>query len=86
MKRRRESKKSNSLTRQSNNFARASRIFVYFFAVTARLPRENAKNPTLWDGTYLYGLYKEVPQPPRGHYVMIPSYCARNLKGVNRNS
>ena len=42
MKRRRESKKSNSLTRQNNNFARASRFFVYFFAVTARLARENA--------------------------------------------
>ena len=42
MKRRRESKKSNSLTRQNNNFARASRFFVHFFAVTARLPRENA--------------------------------------------
>ena len=42
MKRRRESKKSNSLTRQNNNFARASRFFVYFFAVTARLRRENA--------------------------------------------
>ena len=42
MKRRRESKKRNSLTRQNNNFARASRFFVYFFAVTARLPRENA--------------------------------------------
>ena len=42
MKRRRESKKSNSLTRQNNNFARASRFFVYFFAVTARLPPENA--------------------------------------------
>ena len=39
MKRRRESKKSNSLTRQNNNFARASRFFVYFFAVAARLPR-----------------------------------------------
>ena len=42
MKRRRESKKSNSLTRQNNNFARASRFFVHFFAVTARLPREHA--------------------------------------------
>ena len=40
--RRRESKKSNSLTRQKNNFTRASRFFVHFFAVTARLPRENA--------------------------------------------
>ena len=29
MKRRRESKKSNSLTRQNNNFARASRFFAY---------------------------------------------------------
>ena len=29
MKRRRESKKSNSLTRQNNNFARASRFFVF---------------------------------------------------------
>ena len=42
MRRRRESKKSNSLTRQINNFARASRFFVHFFAVTARLPCENA--------------------------------------------
>ena len=42
MKRRRESKKSNSLTRQNNNFARASRFVVHFFAVTAGLPRENA--------------------------------------------
>ena len=42
MKRRRESKKSNGLTRQDNNFARASRFFVYFFAVSARLQRENA--------------------------------------------
>ena len=27
---------------QNNNFARASRFFVHFFAVTARLRRENA--------------------------------------------
>ena len=39
MQRQRESKKSNSLTRHNNNFAR---VFVHFFAVTARLPRENA--------------------------------------------
>ena len=39
MKRRRESKKSNSLTRQNNNFARALPFLLYFFAVTARLPR-----------------------------------------------
>ena len=45
MKRRRESKKINSLTsltRQNSNFARASHFSVYFFAVIARLPRENA--------------------------------------------
>ena len=34
-------KKSNRFNNQ-NNFARASRFFVYFFAVTARLRRENA--------------------------------------------
>ena len=33
MRRRRESQISNSLTRQNNNFARASRFFVHFFAV-----------------------------------------------------
>ena len=41
IRRRRESQISNSLTRQNNNFARASRFFVHFFAVnctTARLP------------------------------------------------
>ena len=38
MKWRQESKKSNSLTRQNNNCACASCFFVYFFAVTARLP------------------------------------------------
>ena len=37
-----ESKKRNSLTRQNNNFARASRFFLHFLAVTAPLPRENA--------------------------------------------
>ena len=43
MQRKRESKKGNSLTRENNDFARAaSRFFVHFFAVTARLPRENA--------------------------------------------
>ena len=42
MKRRRESKKRNSLTRQNNNFARLSRLFVHFFAITVRLPRENS--------------------------------------------
>ena len=42
MQRWRESKKSNSLTRQNNNFARVLRFFVHFLAVTTRLPRENA--------------------------------------------
>ena len=31
-------KKSNRFHRQNNNFARASRLFVHFSAVTARLP------------------------------------------------
>ena len=42
MRRWQESQISNSLTSQNNNFAHASRFFVHFFAVTARLPRENA--------------------------------------------
>ena len=41
-KRQREREKSNRLNNQNNKFARASRFFVNFFAVTARLPRENA--------------------------------------------
>ena len=41
MQRQWESKKSNGLTRQNNNFACASHFFVHFFAFTARLPREN---------------------------------------------
>ena len=32
---------------QNNNFARASRFFVHFFAVTARLRRENTEFPVL---------------------------------------
>ena len=46
MRWRQEIKKRNSfscsLVRQNNNFARASRFVVHFFAVTAWLPRENA--------------------------------------------
>ena len=34
--------KSNSFITQDNNFAPASRFFVYFFTVLARLRRENA--------------------------------------------
>ena len=40
--RRRESQINNSLTRQNNNFARASRFFVHFFAVNCTTTRENA--------------------------------------------
>ena len=42
MRRRRESQISNSLTRQNNNFARASHFFVHFFAVNCTTTRENA--------------------------------------------
>ena len=35
-------KKATGLDRQNNNFARASRFFVHFFAVVARLQRESA--------------------------------------------
>ena len=41
MQRQRESKKSNGLTRQNNNFACASHFFVHLFAFTAQLPHEN---------------------------------------------
>ena len=34
--------KAINLDRQNNNFARASRFFVYFFTVVARLRRGNA--------------------------------------------
>ena len=42
MRRRRESQKSNSLTRQNNNFARASHFICTFFAVNCTTTRENA--------------------------------------------
>ena len=35
-------KKAIGLDKQNNNFARASRFFVHFFAVAARLQRESA--------------------------------------------
>ena len=35
-------KKAIGLDKQNNNFARASRFFVHFFAVVARLQRESA--------------------------------------------
>ena len=40
--RQQERQKNNRFDKQNNNFARASRFFVHFFAVTARLRRENA--------------------------------------------
>ena len=42
MRRRRESQISNTFTWQNNNFARASRFFVHFFAVKCTTTRENA--------------------------------------------
>ena len=44
----RESKISNSFTRQNNKFARASRFFVHFFAVDCATTRENAEFHVLW--------------------------------------
>ena len=41
-RRQRERKKAIGLDWQNNNFARASRFFVHFFAVAARLQRESA--------------------------------------------
>ena len=40
--RQRERKKNNRFYKQNNNFARASRFFVHFFAVFVRLRHENA--------------------------------------------
>ena len=45
--------------KQNNNFARASRFIVHFFAVTARLRRESAQFHVLWskwtqDGDFLF--------------------------------
>ena len=41
-RRQRERHKSNRFNKENNNFARASRFFVHFFDVFARLRRENA--------------------------------------------
>ena len=38
---RQKSKKAMGLDRQDNNFARASRFFVHFFAVAAQVQRES---------------------------------------------
>ena len=49
-RRQRDRQKSNKVKRQNNNNARVSRFFVHFFAVTARLRRENAYNFTSYGG------------------------------------
>ena len=41
-------KKAVGLDRQNNNFARASRFLIHFFAVVARLQRESAQIHVLW--------------------------------------
>ena len=41
-RRQRGRQKGNKFNNQNNNFARASRFFLHFFAVTARLRRKNA--------------------------------------------
>ena len=41
-RRQRDGKKAIGLNMQNNNFARASRFFVHFFAVVARLQRDSA--------------------------------------------
>ena len=41
-RRERERQKATGLDKQNNDFARVSRIFVHFFAVTVRLRRECA--------------------------------------------
>ena len=50
MRWRRESQISNSFTKQNNNFARASRFFVHFFAVNCTTARENTYNFTFFEG------------------------------------
>ena len=44
----RMAKKETGLDKQNNNFARASRYFVHFIAVTARLRCETAQFHVLW--------------------------------------
>ena len=44
-------KKSSRFNNQNNNFARASRFFVHFFSVTARLRPENASFFNLYSGS-----------------------------------
>ena len=43
------------------------KVYTHFQAKTAK------KTHTLWGGTCLYGLYQEVPPPPGGLLVAVPS-------------
>ena len=66
--------------------------------IYTRLRLKRRKNPTLWGGTYLYGLYKGVP--PRGwvygfslhkifvciHMVVRPSSCGTSSEGYYTSS
>ena len=38
------------------------KVYIHLQAKTAK------KNHTLWGGTYLYGLYQEVPTPPVAYF------------------
>ena len=42
--------------------------------VFSRFQTKTRKNPTRWGGTYLHGLYKEVPPPSPGRYCCC-NYC-----------
>ena len=72
MKRRRESKKSNSLTRQHNNFARASRFFAYI-----SLPSLHDYHVKMPNFTFCEG---------RKQAVKKSFFLFMNLEMVERNS
>ena len=48
-RRQRERQKSNRFNEQNNNSARASRLFVHFFAVPAQLRREMTNFKSTWE-------------------------------------
>ena len=52
-----------------------SRPSLYLFS-----DQNGAKNPTFWGGTYPYGLYKEVPPPPR---LPRTNFIPWNLESVS---
>ena len=51
------------------------KVYTHFQAKTAK------KTHTLWGGTCLYGLYQEVPPPPGGLLVAVPSPRQRKNGG-----